>query len=118
MILVERIPKSIVYHGIYQCAIIHSISETCIGHCIRSHGHIFHAACNYDIGIACHNHLCCLIHAVQTGTAYNVHCNCRHFDGKACFDGCLTSYVLPKACLDNASHVYLIHLLRSNTCPV
>ena len=118
VILVKCIPKSIVYHGIYQSAVVHSITEACIGHCIRSHRHIFHTACYYDVRISCQDHLCCLIDTVKAGTAYNVHGNCRNFDRKPCFDGCLTSYVLSKPRLDNTSHVYLIHLLRGNPRPV
>ena len=118
VIVVECIPESIVYHGIYQSTIVHSVSETALHHSVRSHGHVLHTACYNDVGISCHDHLCSLIYAVQTGTAYNVHCYSGYFNGKTCLDGCLTGHVLSLTCLNNATHVYLVNLLRLNTCSV
>ena len=118
MIIIECIPESILNHGINQCTVIHSISETCLRNRVGSHGHIFHTACNNNISVSRQNHLSRLIYAVKTGTAYNVHGNRRNFNGKPCLDGSLTGHVLPLPCLDNASHVYLVYSLRRHACSV
>ena len=114
VILIESIGQRIVYHGIHHGRISHSVSVTSLRDRVRSHGHVLHAACNHHVSLACQNHLCGLVHAVQSGTAYNVHGNGRNLDRQACLDGCLTSNVLSQACLDNAAHIYLIHCIRSD----
>ena len=70
----------------------------------------------YDICITGHDHLCCLVHTVQTGTTYHVHGNCGNFNGKSCLDRCLTCYVLSLASLDYTSHIYLVNCFGSNAC--
>ena len=114
VILIKGISQRIVYHGIHHGRISHSVSVTSLRDRVRSHGHVLHAACNHHVSLACQNHLCGLVHAVQSGTAYNVHGNGRNLDRQACLDGCLTSNVLSQACLDNAAHIYLIHCIRSD----
>ena len=57
MIMVECIGQSVVYHGIYDCRIVHTVSETGFGHCIRSHGHILHTAGYYDVSLSGHDDL-------------------------------------------------------------
>ena len=37
MILIECIPQCIIYHGVYQSSIVHSVSVTSLHSCIRSH---------------------------------------------------------------------------------
>ena len=118
MIVVECIPESILDHGINHCRIAHTVAVTCLRDCVRSHGHVLHTTGNHDVSVACHNHLGSLVYTVQTGTADNVHGNSGNLDGKTCLDGCLTSYVLALACLNNAAHVNLIYILRLNACSV
>ena len=116
MILVESIPQCVVYHGIHQSAIVHSITVTAIHHRIGSHGHVFHTACHYDIGIAGLDHLRRHVDTVQTGTAYYVNCYRRSLHRKPCLDGCLTRNVLSEACLNNTAHVNMINLICRNAC--
>ncbi len=64
MVIIESIPQGILDHGIHQGAIVHPVAVTGLGNRIRCHGHILHTACHHNVGIPCHNHLCCLVHAV------------------------------------------------------
>ena len=114
VILIESIGQRIVYHGIHHSRISHSVSVTSLRDRVRSHGHILHAARNNHVCLACQNHLSSLVHAVQSGTAHNVHGNGRNLDRQARLDGCLTSNVLSQTCLDNAAHINLIHCIRSD----
>ena len=118
MVIVKRIPQSILNHGIHQSTIVHPITESRLGYRIGSHGHILHSACHNNICIPCQNHLSSLIDTVQSGTAYNVHGHCRYLNRQACFDRCLTCHILSLTGLDDASHIDLIHILRLHPCPV
>ena len=116
MIIIESVPKCIFDHGIYHGCVTHTISVTSLRNCVRSHGHVLHTTCYYDVSVACHDHLCSLVHTVQTGTTYHVHGNCGNFNGKSCLDCSLTCYVLSLTCLDNTSHIYLVNCFGSNAC--
>ena len=117
MVIVERIPKGVLDHGIHQSSVVHPVSITSLRNGVGSHGHILHAACHNDVRIAGHDHLSGLVHAVKAGTAYHIHGHRRHLDGQPCFDGSLAGHVLPLACLDYAAHIYLVNLLGSHAGP-
>ena len=112
MIVIECIPECIVYHGIYQNTIVHSVTVTSLRNRIWSHGHVLHTTCNHDVRIPCKDHLCCHVDTVQTGTAYNIDRNSGCLDGKSCLDGSLTCHILSKTCLNNTAHVHMIYFLR------
>ena len=121
MIIIECIPKGILNHGINQSALAlarpcHTVSVTALRKSKRSHGHVLHTACNNHIGIACHDHLCSLVYAVKTGTAYNVSGYSGNFYRKTCLDRSLSCNVLSQTCLDNASHIYVLNIFRFDTC--
>ena len=116
MIIIECIPKSIVYHRIDNGIVVHTISETSLFQSVWSHGHVFHTTCYYDICISCLNHLCCHIYTVQTGTTNNVYGYCRCLDWKSCINRSLTCNVLSKTCLDYTTHVNMIHLICRYSC--
>lgn len=118
VVIVECIPKSIVYHCINKLAVVHSVTKTSVHGCIRSHRHVLHTTCYNDVSIASLNHLSCHVNTVQTGTTNYVYCNSRCLDWKTSLQRCLTSYVLSKACLDNATHIYMIDLIGRNACSV
>ena len=85
VIVIECIPKCVIYHCIDHRCITHSVSITCVFQCIWSHRHIFHTACYNDISISCLDHLCSHVHTVKSGSANNVNRNCRCLDRKTCF---------------------------------
>ena len=116
VILIESIPQCIVYHGIHKFTIVHTVTKTSIHSCVRSHGHVLHTTGNNDISISCLNHLSCHIYTVQTGTTNNVYGNCCCLDWKTSTDGCLTSYVLTKTCLDYTSHVNMVNGILWHAC--
>ena len=115
MIIIKSIPQCIFNHGIYQCAVIHSVTVTSLRDSIRSHGHVLHTAGNHDIRIACLNHLRRHIHTIQSGTAYNVNGNCRNFVRNTRFNGRLTCNVLTLSRLDYTTHIHVFDLIRRYT---
>ena len=83
MIIVECIPKSILDHGVNQNTIVHSVTIAALLDCVRSHGHVLSTTCDYDVSIACFDHLCSHVDGIQTGTADNIDGNSRNFNRKA-----------------------------------
>ncbi len=118
MIIIECIPEGILDHGVDQLAVVHSVTITALHDCIGSHGHVFHTACDYDIRIACNDHICCHVDTVQTGTAYDIDGNSRDFHRKTGLDGSLSCHVLALACLDNTAHQNFADLICRNACAV
>ena len=116
MIIIESIPKSILDHGVDQNAIVHSVTITALHNCIRSEGHILHAACDNDICCAGNDLFCRHVDAVKTGAANYVNCNSGNFYRETGLDGSLSCYVLSLTCLDNAAHENFINLIRGNAC--
>ena len=116
MVVIECIPKSIIYHCIDNSRIIHSVTETSFFQCVRSHGHVLHTTSYNDISLSSHDHVCSLVYTFQTGSAYYIQCESRNLIRDTCFDRCLTSNVLSLGSLDNASHHNLVNLFRSNAC--
>ena len=116
MIVVERIPETVIDHRVNHGRIVHAITETRLGQRIRCHRHILHTACDDDIRIARLNHLRRHVDAVQTGTTDNVHRDCRGRVGKTCLQCCLTRRVLTQSRLQYIAHVDMINLLRLHAC--
>ncbi len=117
MVVIERIPKSIVYHRIHDLIVVHTVTKTSLLQCVRSHRHVFHTSSYDDISISCLDHLCRHVHTVQTRTTNNVYRNSWCLDRKSCIDRSLTCHILAKSCLDNTSHIYVIHFVFWNTSP-
>ena len=123
MIIIECIPEGILYHSINKTALAlrgphHPVTVTSVGDRKRRHRHVLHTACNNNIGISCHYHLCCLIDAVKTRSAYYIGSNCRCFNRKTCLDRCLAGNVLTLSCLYNTSHVYMLNILGLDPGPL
>ena len=114
VVVVERIPKTVVDHDVDHVGVVHSVAETCLGQGIGSHGHVLHTACHDDVSVARFDHLCRHVDAVQTGTADDVHGDCGGGDRKAGLYGCLSCRVLSECCLKNITHVNMVYLLRSH----
>ena len=116
-VLVEAgsIPQSIVDHGIDQLALAHgsahAVAVAALHHSEGSHVHVLHTASNHDVGIAGLDHLSGHVHAVQAGTANNVHGHSGGLDGQASLQSGLTGNVLAQTGLDNAAHVHMVNLL-------
>ena len=118
MVIVECIPQSVIHHCINHGCIVHSVTKTGFHQRIRCHGHVLHTACHNNIRISCHDHVCCHVYTLQSGSAYVVQCLSRNLDRNTGLHRSLTCYILSKACLDNASHKNLIYLVSRNTCTI
>ena len=100
VVVIESIPKSVVYHCVNKVALAHRIAHTiaiaALHHSERSHGHILCTACYNDVSVASLDHLSSHVYAVETGAAYYVNRNGGNLDGKTSLDGCLTCNVLSR----------------------
>ena len=97
MVVVECVPQAVFDHFINELAVAHTIAPTSFLYEIGCLRHVFHAACNDNVGIAGFNNLCCQRYATQTGTADFVDCHSRSFNRHACFNHSLTSRILAEA---------------------
>ena len=104
MIVIERIPQTILDHDIDEFAVAHTQTPTSFAAGNkRSVGHAFHTAGNDDVVIASQDGLSSQFHTFQAGTADFIDSKSRNFNRQASFDGCLTSRVLAQSSLEDVT---------------
>lgn len=104
VIVIERIPQTILDHDIDEFAVAHTQTPTSFAAGNkRSVGHAFHTAGNDDVVIASQDGLSSQFHTFQAGTADFIDSKSRNFNRQASFDGCLTSRVLAQSSLEDVT---------------